>query len=204
MVRIKRIKRGDRRHIRVQQVWTVLVSLATAHRLGWSEKDAIPYGELAVAMGYDARAGLTLANHLGTIAKLCINNQFPCLNALVVQADGAPGSGTMHYEDQSPSEAKRAALRFDWLGVRIPSPSAFRKTWDSWEDEYVTPPKPMKQIDMLRKLFAMYPDDDERIIEEYAKAERSGRVFRKSNDHGLSPEEYGRMYLRRARSRGQI
>jgi len=65
VVKARVIQRGDRRHIRVQQVWNILVSLATAHRQGWSTKRTLAYPDLAAAMGYDRRAGRTLGPHLG-------------------------------------------------------------------------------------------------------------------------------------------
>lgn len=204
MTRLKRIERGDRRHVRVQQVWNILVALAVAHRNGWSKKSDLTYPDLAELMGYDRRAGRTLGPHLGTIGKICIDNQLPCLNSLVRHVDGTTAPELLIYKKQRPAQARAEALKFDWLSVRTPSPATFRKVWDTWASSYAAPPKPLRQIDLLRKLVAKYGDDDDKIVSEYANAERAGLVVRRSNSHGLSPEEYGRMYLRRARDRGQV
>jgi len=46
------------------------------------------------------------------------------------------------------------------------------------------------QRDKMRELFRKYPHDSAAAIKAYAQAERSGIVTRRSNDRGISPEEY--------------
>jgi hypothetical protein len=48
------------------------------------------------------------------------------------------------------------------------------------------------QRQMMRELHRRYGDDAERIIREYAAAERRGEVPRRSDSHGLTAEQYAR------------
>jgi Swt1-like HEPN len=48
----------------------------------------------------------------------------------------------------------------------------------------------LNQRDMMRRLFDKWGDQPERLIAEYAAAERRGEVSRKSNKRGVSPEDY--------------
>lgn len=50
------------------------------------------------------------------------------------------------------------------------------------------------QRDVMRDIFARF-SDHERIIREYAAAERRGQVARRRNKSGVSPEEYARLLL---------
>jgi hypothetical protein len=51
------------------------------------------------------------------------------------------------------------------------------------------------QRDKMRELKRLYGKDANTIIKEYAAAERSGLVGRKSNHRGISPEDYAaRLY----------
>jgi hypothetical protein len=56
----------------------------------------------------------------------------------------------------------------------------------------------------MRELFRMCGNDEERLIAEYAAAERRGDVPRKSNSHGISPEDYARALLSDARKKGWL
>jgi hypothetical protein len=51
-------------------------------------------------------------------------------------------------------------------------------------------PAPTKQRDLIRRLVAEHGRNKDRVCTEYAAAERSGQVQRKSNPKGLSPEQY--------------
>lgn len=60
----------------------------------------------------------------------------------------------------------------------------------------------MGQRDMLRKLVERYGSDDSILIRAYAAAERRGEVERKSNDKGISAEDYARALIADARRKG--
>ena len=62
----------------------------------------------------------------------------------------------------------------------------------------------MKQRDMMRELFRRHGDDEERLVTEYATAERQGRVDRSSNEYDVDPEDYARRLLADARKKGWI
>lgn len=48
----------------------------------------------------------------------------------------------------------------------------------------------ISQRGMLRKLIERYGSNEQRLIQEYAAAERRGTVKWLSNDHDIAPEEY--------------
>lgn len=50
----------------------------------------------------------------------------------------------------------------------------------------------MNQRDKMRQLCSRFPDDTERIISEYARAEERGEVARLRNAHGLPALKYAR------------
>ncbi|MCR4340155.1 MAG: hypothetical protein NUW01_09770 [Gemmatimonadaceae bacterium] len=56
----------------------------------------------------------------------------------------------------------------------------------------------------MRKLIRQYRGDEAAIGREYAAAERRGEVARKSNDYGLTAEDYARRLLEDARKKGCI
>ena len=55
--------------------------------------------------------------------------------------------------------------------------------------------RPLRQVDLMRDLYLRYAGNEERIIREYADAERRGEVRRKRNTHDLAPEQYARALL---------
>lgn len=65
---------------------------------------------------------------------------------------------------------------------RPPASSAQRTVRQKWPS----------QRDTMREIYARWRHDPERVIREYAMAERRGAVRRKANKSGLSPEEYAR------------
>lgn len=60
------------------------------------------------------------------------------------------------------------------------------------------------QRNVMRALFSRHCGDEAAIVREYAAAERRGDVIRKSNDHGLTAEDYARRLLEDARKKGWI
>ncbi len=56
----------------------------------------------------------------------------------------------------------------------------------------------MKQRDMMRVLATRHGSNENRIITGYARAERQGRVGRRSNRYDLTPERYARALWRDA------
>lgn len=55
--------------------------------------------------------------------------------------------------------------------------------------------KSPSQRETMREIYARFKRDSERMIREYATAERQGKVRRKENKSGRSPEEYARALL---------
>jgi hypothetical protein len=56
----------------------------------------------------------------------------------------------------------------------------------------------------MRDLFTKWGDDTERLVAEYAAAERRGEVRRKRNTHDVSPEDYARALLADAQNKGWL
>jgi hypothetical protein len=48
------------------------------------------------------------------------------------------------------------------------------------------------QRDFMRELVKRFGMDEERVVCEYAEAERRGEVERKNNSHDFTPEQYAR------------
>jgi hypothetical protein len=60
------------------------------------------------------------------------------------------------------------------------------------------------QRDVLRKLVAGFGMNEERVVQEYAAAERRGEVKRKSDEHGTNPEAYARALWNDAVRKGWV
>lgn len=60
------------------------------------------------------------------------------------------------------------------------------------------------QRNVLRDLVKRFGADKECVVREYAEAERRGEVRRKSNSHGLTPEQYARALWKDAVKKGWI
>lgn len=60
----------------------------------------------------------------------------------------------------------------------------------------------MNQRDTLRNLVDRFGDDVERLVAEYAAAERRGEISRGRNRSRLTPEEYAVRLLADARKKG--
>jgi hypothetical protein len=62
----------------------------------------------------------------------------------------------------------------------------------------------MTQRDMLRELVRRLGKDEEAVVREYARAERAGRVVRKSDRYGTDAEAYARALWRDALKKGWL
>lgn len=60
------------------------------------------------------------------------------------------------------------------------------------------------QRDMMRELHGRYRGNAERIIRAYAEAEERGEVERRSDRHGLTPDQYARALWADAERKGWI
>src|SRR5437773_10029387 len=106
----KRFNRGNRLHVRAQQVWLIL----TAHVM--YRKSTITYKDLATAMGYEnPRAAHTLGRQLGIVGWFCTANDLPPLNAIVVnQSTGLPGHEVVLRRGRSVPQEQAAVFATDW------------------------------------------------------------------------------------------
>ncbi len=92
---LRRYQRGDRLHVQAQQIWQILTAFVSSPTRKPSDPKTLPYGELALLMGYGTRqAGHNLGRQLGIVGKYCLFNHLPCLNVAVVgQRTDEPGDG---------------------------------------------------------------------------------------------------------------
>jgi hypothetical protein len=60
------------------------------------------------------------------------------------------------------------------------------------------------QRETMRKIYLRWKGDSERVVREYAAAERAGQVQRKRNKSGYSPEEYARALLADGHKKGWL
>lgn len=83
-------------------------------------------------MALDRRAGRTLARPLGLIGELCVANELPALNAIVVNDQtGQPGHGVVVTADRTARQEQMEVFRFDWYSVRVPTSNMFRDVWEA-------------------------------------------------------------------------
>ena len=62
--------------------------------------------------------------------------------------------------------------------------------------------KASKQREVMCEVYSRWRNDPQRVVREYAKAEREGRVSRKSNTTGMSAEAYATALLRDGEKKG--
>ena len=60
------------------------------------------------------------------------------------------------------------------------------------------------QRDVMRAIHRMHGHDSERVVREYAAAERRGDVVRKSNEADISAEDYARALLNDGERKGWL
>lgn len=130
---VKRYGKTERIHVRAQQIWLILVAWVMERpRQPGPHPDLITYGDLADKIGLNRRAGRTLGRPLGLVGQLCLANQLPALNAIVVnELSGHPGHGVVVAKDRTPREEQRLVFEFNWYSVRMPTPGMFRDTWEA-------------------------------------------------------------------------
>lgn len=135
---MKYYKKGDRIPVRAQQIWLIL----TAHAMlkpdgdykrddGWSGwgSGKITYGNLAIQMGMDPKAGVTLSKHLAVIGYFCQEQGLPPLNAIAINdTSGQPGYGVV--ETDGFEEDQKKVWATDWFSIRPPSIKALRDIYD--------------------------------------------------------------------------
>jgi hypothetical protein len=93
------------------------------------------------------------------------------------------------------------ALRDSSASAAPTAPSRETPDWTT------LPPEPWSvtsQRNKMRELLAALGDNEPALIAAYADAERRGEVQRRSNDYGLSPEEYARRLLADGRKKGWL
>jgi hypothetical protein len=69
---------------------------------------------------------------------------------------------------------------------------------------YAVGRRPPTQRDVMRKVYAEYRDDLERVVREYAAAERRGEAPRSSNTTGMRSEDYARALLNDGLKKGWL
>lgn len=127
---VKKFYRGDRIFVQAQQVWLVLAAHVQMR------EGTLTYGDLAELMGYDRRAGRTLARALGIVGSLCKHSDLPTLNSIVVnQETGVPGDHVVTRDGRDYRQEQKEVFRENWFMMRVPTTGAFRRIWDSIKDE---------------------------------------------------------------------
>jgi hypothetical protein len=83
-------------------------------------------------MGLDPRAGLTLARPLGIVGWLCVDNDLPTLNSIVVnELTNAPGDHVVTRDHKSYKEEQAEVMKINWHTIRVPTTGTLRKVWES-------------------------------------------------------------------------
>jgi hypothetical protein len=62
----------------------------------------------------------------------------------------------------------------------------------------------LSQRDYMRELVGRFGHDEERVVREYAVAEKRGEVERKSNSHRITAEQYARALWNDAVKKGWL
>lgn len=135
---IRRYGAGDPIHVTAQRVWLILVTLAQVPRLpdlplsGRRSVPTITYGQLASAIGRSYLAGRTFTRELLIVGEYCLQNNLPCLNALVVTRFGECGEGVVTTNGRDPKIERKEIARQDWFEVGIPTTGTLRKVYADW------------------------------------------------------------------------
>lgn len=92
--------------------------------------------ELAEQMGHSSRqAGRTLGRQLGIIGQLCLWNDLPPLNSIVVnQQTKVPGSEVFLSSSGSIDKDQQSVFQPKWFYLRVPTTGTFRTVWESTDD----------------------------------------------------------------------
>ncbi|HHR6132333.1 TPA: hypothetical protein ACS72K_003997 [Providencia alcalifaciens] len=131
---IKTFERGDRIYVQAQQIWLILVTWVEHNKS--SGVSTITYGELAEKMGHSSKqAGRTLGRQLGIIGQLCLLNDLPPLNCIVVnQQTKQPGSEVVLSSIGSIEKDQKDVFKTNWFNLRVPTTGTFRKIWENFNE----------------------------------------------------------------------
>lgn len=133
---LRRFKKGDRIYVQAQQIWLVLTCLVMRSDRNPRRPLLISYGDLAEAMGMPRRAGITLGRQLGIIGRLCILNELPTLNSIVVNdTTNEPGDHVVTRPGKNYKQEQADVMRENWHGIRAPSTGTLRKVWNAISDD---------------------------------------------------------------------
>lgn len=126
---------GDRVYVRAQQVWISLACIVMNSSVkGRGIK--ITYGDLAEAMDMDRKAGITLNRALGIVGNLCVLNDLPAINCIVVHAKTQEaGDHVVTRPGKSTVEERRDTMRVNWHNIRVPTTGTLRKVWEQMRKE---------------------------------------------------------------------
>lgn len=111
-----------------------------------------------------------------------------------------------HEEPFSRAEAKRACDTAQQLAALIGAPelgTAPRARRDKGRRSDPSAPR-RSQRDVMRAIFHVHGHDADRVVREYAAAERRGEVARKSNQADISAEDYARALLNDGERKGWL
>jgi len=136
LYQLKNFVKGDRIYVQAQQIWLILVCHIESTKLStprpqWIQP--INYGEVASRMKRDEpNAGLFLARQLGILGNLCLENDLPPINCIVInKTTGMPGSEVVLSGVDSRYDDQRAVFNYDWFSVRTPTTGMLRSVWEN-------------------------------------------------------------------------
>ncbi len=109
-----------------------------------------------------------------------------------------------HEEPFSDRDVRRARDTADQLVFVLKRSSAPRDVAEPLE-RAMAPDQPARsQREVMRDIHRRYGQDRDRVVREYAAAERRGVVERKRNSRGLSPEDYATALLADGEKKGWL
>jgi hypothetical protein len=131
---LKRFEHGDRLYVQAQQIWLILVAFIESSKISGlkGEMPTLYYSELALRMGREEQgAGRFLGRQLGILGHLCIRNELPPINTIVVsKITGMPGDEVVLPENKDIVQAQRAVFKEDWFRIRVPTTGMLRSVWE--------------------------------------------------------------------------
>lgn len=133
---LRRFKNGDRVYVQAQQIWLVLTCLVMRSDRQPRRPYVVTYGDLAEAMGLDRRAGITLGRPLGIVGRLCILNDLPALNSIVINdTTSEPGDHVVTRPGKSYKYEQAEVMKENWHALRAPTTGTLRKVWQMMGEE---------------------------------------------------------------------
>jgi hypothetical protein len=111
-----------------------------------------------------------------------------------------------HEEPFTTREADRAVDTVGQLSalIGVPQVSAARDLPRAEVGQVVTRGRARSQRDVMRAIYRIHGGDRERVLREYAAAERRGEVARKRNETNSSPEFYARALFSDGEAKGWL